>query len=50
MLHGHLDTFRNNTGAYLEEQVQRFHQDVMNFRRRYQGQFNKNVVGFSKRK
>jgi hypothetical protein len=45
MLHAHLDQFKNNMGAYSEEQGERFHQDVMDFERRYQGQYNENMMG-----
>lgn len=45
MLHAHLDKFKNNMGAYSEEQGERFHQDVMDFERRYQGQYNESMMG-----
>lgn len=45
MLHAHLDQFKDNMGAYSEEQGERFHQDVMDFERRYQGQYNENMMG-----
>lgn len=45
MLHAHLDKFKDNLGAYSEEQGERFHQDVMNFEKRYQGQYNENMMG-----
>ncbi|KAL0818421.1 hypothetical protein ABMA28_008887 [Loxostege sticticalis] len=45
MLHAHLDQFKNNLGAYSEEQGERFHQDVMDFEQRYQGQYNENMMG-----
>ncbi|XP_028028166.1 uncharacterized protein LOC114241515 [Bombyx mandarina] len=45
MLHAHLDKFKNNMGAYSEEQGERFHQDIMNFEQRYQGQYNENMMG-----
>ena len=32
-------------GAYSEGQGDRFHQDVMNFERFYQGQYNENMMG-----
>ncbi|GBP45249.1 hypothetical protein EVAR_28997_1 [Eumeta japonica] len=44
MLHAHLDKFKDNLGAYSEEQGERFHQDVMNFEKRYQGQYNENMM------
>lgn len=45
MLHAHLDKFKNNMGAYSEEQGERFHQDIMHFEQRYQGQYNENMMG-----
>ncbi|CAF4947727.1 unnamed protein product [Pieris macdunnoughi] len=45
MLHAHLDKFKNNMGAYSEDQGERFHQDIMNFEQRYQGQYNENMMG-----
>ena len=40
----HLDQFKENTGAYSEEQGERFHQDLMDFERRYQVQYNENMI------
>ena len=31
MLHAHLDSFKENMGAYSEEQGERFHQDINSF-------------------
>ncbi|CAH1113856.1 unnamed protein product [Psylliodes chrysocephalus] len=45
MLDSHLDPFKDNMGAYSEEQGERSHQDVMDFEQRYQGQYNKNMMG-----
>ena len=45
MLHALLDQFKDNLGAYSEEQGESFHQDVMDFGRRYQGQYNENMMG-----
>lgn len=45
MLHAHLDKFKDNLGEYSEEQGERFHQDIMNFEQRYQGQYNENMMG-----
>ena len=45
MLHAHLDQFIDNMGAYSREQGKRFHQDVMNFERCYQRQYNENIMG-----
>lgn len=44
MLHAQLDKFKDNLGAYSEEQGDRFHQDIMNFEQRYQGQYNENMI------
>ena len=32
-------------GAYSEEQDERFHQDILDFERCYQGQYNVNIMG-----
>ncbi|GBP38096.1 hypothetical protein EVAR_80377_1 [Eumeta japonica] len=32
-------------GAYSEKQGERFHQDIMNFEQRCQGQYNENMIG-----
>jgi hypothetical protein len=45
MLDAHLDKFKDNMGAYSEEQGERFHQDIQEFERRYQGQYNENMMG-----
>ena len=45
MQHAHLDQFKDNLSAYSVEQEERFHQDVMDFERRYQGQYNENMMG-----
>ena len=45
ILDAHLDKFKENMGAYSEEQGERFHQDILDFERRYQGQYNKNMMG-----
>ena len=45
MLHAQLDQFKDNLRAYSEEQGELFHQDVMDFERRYQGQYNENMMG-----
>lgn len=45
MLHAHLDKFKNNMGEFSEEQGERFHQDIEDFERRYQGQYNENMMG-----
>ena len=41
----HLDKFKENMGAQSEEQGERFHQDILDFEHRYQGQYNKNMMG-----
>ena len=43
-LHSHLDFFPENLGAVSEEQGERFHQDVKNMERKYQGRWNKNML------
>ncbi|KAL7839426.1 hypothetical protein SRHO_G00260840 [Serrasalmus rhombeus] len=45
ILDAHLHKFKENMGAYSEEQGKRFHQDIMNFECRYQGQYNENMMG-----
>lgn len=45
ILDAHLDKFKENMGDYSEEQGERFHQDIMDFERRYQGQYNENMMG-----
>lgn len=45
MLDAHLAKFKNNLGAYSEEQGERFHQDIQLFERRYQGQYNESMMG-----
>lgn len=45
ILDAHLHHFKENMGAYSEEQGERFHQDIMDFERRYQGQYNENMMG-----
>ena len=32
-------------GTYSEEQGERFHQDILDFEHRYQGQYNENMMG-----
>ncbi|KAG8223775.1 hypothetical protein J437_LFUL001495 [Ladona fulva] len=44
ILHDHLDKFKENMGAYSEEQGKRFHQDISEFERCYPGQYNKNLM------
>lgn len=45
MLHAHLNNFKDNMGAYSEEQGERFHQDMMEFEKRYQGQYTESMMG-----
>jgi hypothetical protein len=44
-LDAHLDKFKKNTVAYSEEQGGRFHQDILEFECRYQGQYKENMMG-----
>ena len=41
----HLDEFKENMGAYSGEQGKRFLQDILDFERRYQGQYNERKMG-----
>ena len=41
----HLDIFKDNAGSYSKEHGERFHQDIYNFKFRYQGQYNENMMG-----
>ena len=45
ILDAHLDKFKENMGAYSEEQGEHFHQDILDFEHRYQGQYKKNMIG-----
>ena len=45
MMHSHLDFFKSNMGDYSEEHVEHFHQDDMEFEKRYQGQYNERMMG-----
>jgi hypothetical protein len=45
ILDAHLDKFKEDTAAYSEEQGGRFHQDILDFECRYQGQYNENMMG-----
>ena len=44
-LNSHLDYFPENLGAVSEEQGERFHQDIKEMERRYQGRWNINMMG-----
>lgn len=43
-LHSHLDYFPENLGAVSKEQGERFHQDIKEMERRYQGRWNVNMM------
>lgn len=43
-LHSHIDYFPENLGAYSEEMGERFHQDVRDIERRYQGRWDVNML------
>ena len=45
MMHSHLDFFKSSMGDYSEEHGERFHQDDMEFEKRYQGQYNERMMG-----
>jgi hypothetical protein len=45
ILDAHFDKFKKNKGANSKEQGGHFHQDILNFDRRYQGQYDKNMMG-----
>ena len=45
MLHSHLDFFKSNMAAYSEEHGERFHQDMLVFEKRYQGECNARMIG-----
>ena len=44
ILDTHLERFKQNMGAYSEEQGECFHQDILDFEHRYQGQYNENMM------
>lgn len=43
-LHSHIDYFPENLGDFSEEQGERFHQDLKDFERRYQGVWDVNMM------
>lgn len=43
-LHSHIDYFPENLGDFSEEQGERFHQDLKEFERRYQGVWDVNMM------
>ena len=45
MLDANLDQFMENMGVYSEELGERFHQNILDFERRYPGQYNKRIMG-----
>lgn len=44
-LHSHLNFFPDNLGAVSEEQGERFHQDIKEMEKRYQGRWDANMMG-----
>jgi hypothetical protein len=44
-LHSHLDRFSANMGAVSDEQGERFHQDIAEMERRYQGRWDPSMMG-----
>ena len=44
MLDGNPDQFMENMGAYSEKQGERFYQDILNFKRRYQEEHNESMM------
>jgi hypothetical protein len=45
VLHAHLQQFKDNLGSYSDEQGERFHQEIQQFEKRYQGQYNERMMG-----
>jgi hypothetical protein len=43
-LHSHLDYFPHNLGAFCEEQGKRFHRDLKEMERQYQGHWDVNMM------
>ncbi len=43
-LHSYVNCFPNNLGAYSAEQGERFHQDICDVERRYQGRLDINIL------
>lgn len=46
MLESHLDVFKNNMGAFSEEQGERFHQNIPEMEHRYHGLCSQNLIGY----
>ena len=44
-LNSHLNYFPENLGAVSEEQGERFHQDIKEMERKYQGRWDTNMMG-----
>ena len=45
ILNVHLYEFKENIGTYFEEQGKQFHQDILDFKRRCQGQYDERKMG-----
>lgn len=45
MLHAHSNNIGNNQEVYSNEQGGRFHQEIIDIKRLYQGQYTDNMVG-----
>ena len=43
-LHSHLEHFPENHGDYSEEQEERFHQDIKEMERHYQGRWDEHMM------
>jgi hypothetical protein len=43
--HSHLDFFQPNLGAVSKEHIKRFHQDIQLIQKRYQGRWDKAMMG-----
>ena len=43
LLYSHIDEFPENLGDYSEEQGERFHQDIKEMERRYEGRWDINM-------
>lgn len=44
MLHSPVLKFETNMRAYSKKQAERFHQDIIDFKHRYQSLYNKNMM------
>ena len=44
-LNANLDQFMENMGAYSKKHGEAFLQDILDFERRYPGQYNKRIMG-----